>query len=283
MIPKSPAPLILLLLAPAAPAGWQAPPQLAIVNSTLHQFEDGPRMEAGHRFIPGETVFFSFQARGFGKSKEELVHLRYEMDALDADDVRLVETNRGEVRTELTPQDKDWLPKVRWSFVIPPHAWPGTYRIRVRVRDELTGREAAVEIPLAVEGRRVEPSQTLVIRNFRFLREERDAEPLVPPVYHPGQSLWARFDITGFKIGDKNHIRVAYRISVLNAEGKLLYAQPEAAVEEDSPFYPKRSVPGLVSLQIQPGTPVGTYLMAVTVEDTVGGQTFETRESFRVE
>ncbi|MCS6952443.1 MAG: hypothetical protein RMK57_06685 [Bryobacterales bacterium] len=273
--------LVLLTLAAAAVA--QAPPQLTIVNSTIHQFEDGPRMEAGHRFIPGETVFFSFQVRGFGKSKDELVHLRYEMDALDAENVRLVETVRGEVRTELAPQDKDWLPKVRWSFVIPPHAWPGTYRIAVRVKDELTGREAALEVPLSVEGRRVEPSPTLVIRNFRFLREERAPEPLVPAVYHPGQTLWARFDITGFKIGDKNQIRVAYRISILNAEGKLLYTQPEAAVEEDSPFYPKRSVPGLVSLQIQPGTPAGTYLMAVTVEDAVGSQTYETREAFRVE
>jgi hypothetical protein len=273
-------PFVLLL---ALAAAWQAPAPLAIVNATLHEYEDGPRLEAGHRFIPGETVFFSFQVRGYGKSKEERVHLRYEIEAVDADNIRIVQTEQGEVRTELAPQDKDWLPKIRRSFIIPPHAWPGTYRIRARVRDQLTGQDAALEVPLTVEGRRVEPSPTLVIRNFRFLREERDPEPLIPPVYRPGDSLWARFDITGFRIGDKNHIRVAYRIAILNAEGKLLYAQPDAAVEEDAPFYPKRSVPGLVSLRIQPGTPAGTYLMAVTVEDQVGGQTFETQEAFRIE
>ncbi len=276
-------PLMLLLRVLLLAALWQAPAPLAIVNATLHQYEDGPRLEAGHRFIPGETVFFSFQVRGYGKSKQELVHLRYEIAAVDADNIPIVETERGEVRTELAPQDKDWLPKIRRSFILPPHAWPGTYRILARVRDELTGQQAALEVPLTVEGRRVEPSPTLVIRNFRFLREERDTEPLIPPVYRPGASLWARFDITGFKIGDKNRIRVAYRISILSAEGKLLYTQPDAAVEEDAPFYPKRSVPGLVSLQIQPGTPAGTYLMAVTVEDQVGAQTFEAREAFRIE
>lgn len=270
--------LVLLYMLQAAPVGT-----LGITSTTLHQFEDGPPIPAGHRFIPGETVFFSCQVRGYRPTPEQKVLLSYKIDAVDSMGVPIVATDTGKVDTELAPQDKEWMPKIRRAVLIPPHVPPGQYRITAEVKDEVSGQEAKTEVSFQVYGRRVEPSDTLVVRNFRFLRNEQDDNPLPVAAYRPGNTLWARFEMTGFKIGEKNRIHVEYGIAILSPSGKQLFAQEQAAVEEDSPFYPKRYVPGQLSLNIQPKTPPGEYTLLVTVRDQVGGQTFETRQTFRIE
>jgi len=277
---------VLWALLTAAALVQAAPATLAIVKPTLHQFEDGPPVYSDHRFVPGETVWFSFQAENYRvteQGEERKVLLSYRIDALDSHKVRLAETAAGKVDTTLKPQDKDWMPKIRHSFLIPPHALPGDFRITAAVKDELSGQEASIDVAFSVRGRQVELSDTLAVRNFRFLRNENDAAPMATAVYRPGDTLWAKFDITGFQSSGKNHIRVEYGISILNAGGKVLYSQPDAAVEEQSPFYPMRYVPGAVSLNVQPGTPAAGYGLLVTVRDAVGQQTVESRHSFRIE
>lgn len=265
----------------------QAPAEpLAIINTKLHQFEDGPPVYADHRYMPGETVFFSCQGRGFQVSKngeQEKVLLSYRIDALDSAGVRLVESRTGKIDETLSPQDKDWLPKIRHSFIIPPHALGGTCRIALVVKDELSGQEKTAEVTISVRGRQVELSETLMLRSFRFLKSEEETSPLPRAAYRPGETMWAKFDITGFRTGEKNRVWVEYGISILNSEGKVLYAQPEGAAERDAPFYPKRYVPGTVSLNIQPGTPAAEYTLLVTVRDRIGGETHESRQTFRVE
>jgi len=264
----------------------QAPPrQLLIVGPTLHQFEDGPRIYSDHRYVPGETVFFSFQVRGYAVTPgdEKKVRLTWRIDALDAASVRLVEETKGEVDTVVFPEDKDWAPKVRYSVLIPPHAGAGDYRLVAFVKDEVGLQTVTGVITFPVQARAIEPSDTLVVRNFRFLRSEQDTQPLTPASYHVGNSLWAKFDITGFRIAEKNRFKVSYGISILTADGKLLFSQEEAAVDEGAPFYPKRHVPAVVSLTIQPGTPAGEYVMRVTVRDELGAQSCETKQYFRVE
>jgi hypothetical protein len=275
-----PIPLMLLWLLWVA----QAPPgKLALVQPVIHQFEDGPPIAYGQEFIPGETVFFSVRVRGFQTSKEQTVRLAYRFDAVDAGNVRLVETKVGRIETELSLQDKDWVPILRFNFIIPPHAEAGTYRILTSVKDELSGSEAQITAPFEVRGYKVAPSSALVVRNFRFLRSEEDSSPLVEATYRAGSSLWARYDITGFKIGENNRISVQSQISILNSEGKVLYTQPEPASEQDSPFYPKRYVTEVFRLNIQPGTPVGEYSVLLTVKDLVGQQTFQGKYGFRIE
>jgi hypothetical protein len=270
--------LSLLSAAPQAPLK-----PISIINAILHQMEDGPAIYADQKFIAGETIFFSFQVKGYQVSNKKRVRLSYQIEALDSHGVRLVKPESGKIDTELAPQDKDWLPKVRHSFVIPPHALPGKYKVVAAVKDELNLQEAKVEVSVEVQGRYVEPSETLAVRNLRFLRREDDTEPLAVAAYRPGDRLWARFDITGYEIAEENRIHVAYGISILNAEGKVLFSQPQAAVEQDRTFYPKRHTPGIVSLNIQPGTARAEYTILVSVRDEIGNQTGETRGVFRVE
>ncbi len=272
------------LLCVCAAAAQKPPPRpLGIVTVLLHQFEDGPPVAAAEPFQPGDTVFLSFQVAGYRASESRRIHLTYRIEAADPAGVALAEPVADAIATELAPQDKDWLPKVRYSVLVPPWAGSGSYRLRARVRDELAGADVTHDRNFTVRGRQVEPSPTLVVKNFRFFRSEEAAEPMPVAAYRPGDTLWARFDITGYRLADKNRYHVEYGIAVLRANGETLYAEPKAAEEQDSTFYPKRYVPGALSLNLQTELARGDYTIVVTARDRVGGETAESRQVFHVE
>ncbi|MBV8847937.1 MAG: hypothetical protein JO307_34415 [Bryobacterales bacterium] len=153
----------------------------------------------------------------------------------------------------------------------------------MRAKDEVGASEIHSELVFHVRGHDVEASDTLVTRNFRFLRGEDDAVALRDPVYRPGDMLWARFDIVGYKFGDSHKFSVDYGLAVLGGDGKQLFAQPEAAADSHASFYPQHYVPGALSLSLDKNVPAGTYTLVVTVRDKVGNQTWEERQGFRVE
>ena len=98
-----------------------------------------------------------------------------------------------------------------------------------------------------------------------------------------GESLWARFDITGFKLAENNRVDVSYVFSVLSADGRVLYTQPEPAMEQSESFYPKRYVPAEFSLNLQRSVHPGEYTLAVQVKDAVGKQSYQAKYGFTVE
>jgi hypothetical protein len=271
------------LVAWLATAAATAPP-LGVVNVVFHQFEDGPPLPASFAYAPGDSVFLSFQVAGLrAMGEDQVVQLSYTLSAMDPAGVPLVAPKNGKLRAELAPQDKDWMPKVRWEFPLPPWAPSGAFRVSIQVKDLNTGQEMTKEFTFAVRGRDVAPSETLVVRNFRFLRSEEDGEPLHPPAYRPGSAVWARFDVTGFKLGPKNQFQVEYDVAVLSPAGKQIYSQPNAAVEKDESFYPRRYVPGILSLNLTPTVKPGEYTIVLTLRDGVGGQQAESRHTFLVE
>jgi len=280
-LPFALVPLAVLL----AVSAWAQQPGKApvITHASVQQYEDGPPVPPGHRFVAGEAVFFSLMVGGYAVSPSQQLRLSYRIQAFDPDGIPLVEPHTGKLEAELTDLDKDWRPKIRHSFVIPPYAPAGGYYVAASVRDEIGGLEAPVKVPFQVLGRSVAPSEKLVIRNLRFLASESAREPLLPAVYRGGERLWARFDLTGYKMGDKNRIEVTYGLSILSPSGKVLFTEPEAAREVDAPFYPKRSFEGIISLEIQPRTTPGEYTLVISAKDLVGGQAAELRERFRVE
>jgi hypothetical protein len=269
-----------------ASLAWaSAPPAkpLAILRPTLHQFEDGPPVTPSTGFATGESVFFSFEVSGYQVSEDSQVDLSCRIDALDPQGVPLMETIRHEIKTKISPEDKNWVPIVRESFLIPPLALPGDYRITIAVQDRLSSQAAKAELVFPVRGRQVEPSDTLLARNVRFLRGEDDTQALTPPVYHPPSAVWVRFDIVGYKLGGQNRMQVSYGVTVLGPSGRAVYSQPQAAVEEGLSFYPKRYLPGTFSLNLTESVRPGQYTIVLGLHDEVGHQTVESRHEFTVE
>src|SRR5579872_4001766 len=271
--------LIVPLVLRAAPAEKK----LAIVATAFAQIDDGPAAAHDDQFVPGETLFFRCQVEGYKRSETNDIQLAYQVEAQDARGVMLLLPEKGLVKTTLSPEDKNWMPKIRYTVVIPPLAETGEYHVTVTIKDELSGSSAEGRATFLVHGRDVAPSDTLAVRNFRFYRGENDDKALELPAYRPGDELWARFDMTGYKIGEKNLFDIGYGLVVLRTHGSVAYSQPEAANSKEAPFYPQRYQPGELSLNMPKDIAKGEYTIVLTVHDNLGQQTCEAREKFSIE
>ena len=227
-------------------------------------------------------MFFSFQVDGFTPAADR-IHLSYKLEAFDPQGVRIMAPVSAEIEEALAPEDKNWKPVVRQEIVVPPLAGSGTYKISISVNDMISKNTAAKDVTFEVKGRDVAPSDTLVIRNIRFYRNEDAAQPMETAAYRPGETVWARFDIIGFKYGPGNAIDVSYDVAVLGPGGKVLYTQPQADADRSQSFYPKRYVPAVMSLETRRDTHSGEYTIQLTAHDGIGQQTFEARQNFSIQ
>jgi hypothetical protein len=271
--------LLLLALLPAA-AGAAG---LEIVKPIISQSDGGAPDPPGFDHAPGETLFFSCRIAGWSKTPEEKIHLAYSVQAFDPKGVALTELYKNELTDEVSPQDKEWLPKIATEVPIPPLVAGGEYKILVKTEDLIGKTNAELSVPFRVRGHELQPSDTLVVRNFHFYRSDDDTQPLERAVYKPGDGVWARFDLTGYKYGDHNKIDVSYVTSVIAPSGKLLWKQPEAATEQTESFYPKRYVQASMGINLTPTIKPGEYTILVQAKDAVGGQTHESKYTFTVE
>ena len=279
---RSGAALCGLVLWAILPAAAQQKKALNILNAALLEAEDGFAASPDTVYQPGETIYLSFHIQGYTVDRNSRLKLAYIIDALDFKGVPFVESEAGKIDTELSPQDAKWSPRVRFSASLPPFADSGKYRLLMRVTDELARTQASQEMQFQVRGRNVEPSATLVVRNFQFSRQE-DGNPLPVAAYRRGDTLWASFDITGYQTGEKNLVWVEYDLSVFDAENKLLYAQPQPAEDKATSFYPRRYVHAVFSLNLESAIPPGEYTIVLVVRDRLGNQTLETGQKFSIE
>lgn len=279
-----PIPLLFPLLYPLfylCPAVWGA--GLEVVRPIIAQSDGGAAAPAGFEHVAGETLFFSCRISGYAKTPEEKVHVAYSVQAFDPKGVPLTEIYKNELVTDVAPQDKEWMPKIATEIQIPPLVGAGTYKVLIKIEDMVANTKAELSVPFEVRSKAVQPSETLVAQNFQFFRGEEDTQPIEKAVYRGGDSVWAKFDIIGFKYGDKNRIDVSYLTSVISPSGKVLWTQPEPAVEQSDSFYPKRYVVASMGITLLAKTTPGEYKIAVTITDAVGKQTYETKQTFTVE
>jgi len=269
--------LVALSCVPATAAG------LEIVRPSLSQMEGGVPEPAGFQYASGETLYFTCRVAGFTRSEDQKVQIAYSVQAFDPKGVPLEELYKNEIKVELSAQDKEWMPKIATSIAIPPLTPSGTYKVVVKAEDVLAKTATESAVPFQLRGRDIEPSDSLIVRDFHFYRGEEDAQPMAKSVYKPGDAVWARFDILGYKYGPKNKVDVAYVTSVIAPSGKVLWTQPMPAVEQSESFYPKRYVSAAMGITLQNNIRPGDYIIGVEVKDAIGNQSFEQKYTFTVE
>ncbi len=253
-----------------------------ILNAALLEADDGFPAPADATYQPGEILYLSFHIQGYTTDRNSRLRLSYRVEALDPGGAAFFEPLDGKIETELAPQDAKWMPRIRFSPVLPPTADSGRYRLALRVSDDLAKTQTSQELAFQVRGRRVEPSETLVVRNVQFSRQE-DGDPMAAPAFRRGETLWAAFDITGYRSGEKNLVWVDYTVAVANAEGKTLFQQPQPAEDKGAAFYPRRYVHAVFSLNLERHMVPGEYTIVLTVRDRIGSQSAESRHKFTVE
>lgn len=266
-----------------APVAPKATGPLKVLVAAVTQMEDGSAVAGDFRFVPGETAFFSLSLDNYKVGPGGRVELDSELEALDAKGVPIGPSIKDQIKTTLQDEDKDWKPKVRAQFQVPTIARPGTYSVRYKVTDLLASQTVSGEAKFPVVGPNVEASDTLVIRDFGFYRSEEEQTPLAVAAYTPGDTVWARFNITGYKYGPENAIDVVYDVAVLNGDGKEIFAQKDAAVERSKADYPQPWVPGGINLRLQKNMRPGAYALAITARDAMGKQSITQKYDFRLE
>src|SRR5215470_7424447 len=148
---------ILLALLPAVLCA--AP--LEVVKPVISQMEGGAPDPAGFEHVPGELLFFSCRIAGFTKSPEEKIHVAYSVQAFDPKGVPLTEIYKNEFTDEVSPQDKEWMPKIATEVAIPPLVGSGAYKIVVKAEDLVAKTTTELTAPFNVRGHEVAPSDTL--------------------------------------------------------------------------------------------------------------------------
>lgn len=256
--------------------------ELTIARPQVSQSEDGAPLAAGETFVPGETVFFSFEVAGYKPPANGKVQLKGHVQAFDPRGTAIAVEDEQSIATTLAEEDKNWRPKIRSQFVIPSIAPPGTYRVRFNVADP-QGRAGKGEATFAVKGHSVEASRILAVKNLGFYRTQDDEVALREPLYSAGDTLWVRLDVTGYKYGEQNSIDVSYDVEVDTADGKTLFQQADAAVERSQSFYPQPWVPAEFNLSLQPTMSKGPYTLIITAHDGTGKSTATAKAEFRVQ
>lgn len=272
-----------ILLFALLPVSLAAAPALGVVRPVIAQSDGGDALPSAFKHVAGETLFFSCNIAGFTKSPENQISLTYSVQAFDPKGAPVADIYKGVSKEEVGPQDKNWLPKIETQIVLPEILRPGSYKIVVKVDDLLGKTSADLAVPFEVNGRDVAPSPTLLARDFHWYHNEDELQAMSQPVYHPGDNMFMKFVITGYKYGQNNKVDVSYVASLVLENGKTIWTQQEPAVEQTEGYYPKPYVTGEFGISLNKDFKPGTYTMAVAVKDTVGKQAYEGKFQFTVQ
>jgi hypothetical protein len=273
-----------VLLTVFASAVLCAAPALHLVQTVVSDIDGGPPNPVSFEYRPGQVVYFTCRVSGYAQDKDQQVRLAYSVQAFDAHGLAVAEISKNNLNAEATPQDKEWLPKIEADISLPSLLFSGDYKIIAKVEVLVAKTSAELTVPFKVRSHDdVQPSESLAVSAFRFLRNEDDTHAAERAAYRPGDHLWAKFVIVGFRSGPGNKVDVSYVTSVLGADGKTLWTQPEPqGVQEDS-FYPKPYIQAEMGIEIQARIKPGQYQLMVLAKDAIGGQSCEVKQPFTIE
>lgn len=261
---------------------------LSVINAGVSSSEDALFVAPDYQFLPGELLYLTFEMAGFAIQTEargevRKIALHYQLTPVDDHNRALAPTESGDIETELSPEDKNWIPKRRASFSLPSFVAAGTFHVHVVVKDSFAKTETTHDIPFTIGGTKIVPASSMKVENFRFERRESDTEPLSVPAYSPGDTVYARFDMTGFHLGPENAFHVTYALTVFAPDGKPYIQAPNAADIASKSEYPAQFIPGSVELNIGKESARGEYVLVLIARDLLGNEQNEIKQAFSIE
>jgi hypothetical protein len=273
-----------------SPSIWshESEKSLAIINGGVQRSEDAPFVGKDFQFLPGDYVYLTFQITGFAsklneKSETKAISLEYEVTPHDAKHRPVAESIKGVIKDDLGKEDKNWTPKRRSNFLLPSYIAAGTYAVHIVVKDLIAKTEDQQDYPFQLGGVKVDEATAIQVTDFSFQRTQEDVTPLDLPAYAPGDTVWGRFEMLGFKYDDGNTYKLSYGIKILRPDGKVFLDAPQAAQISAGSFYPAPYVPGDLQITTPKNAAKGKYLLTLTVRDLVANQSVDLQRTFTIE
>jgi uncharacterized RDD family membrane protein YckC len=231
---------------------------------------DGGPVRANALYKPGEAVGIKYDVAGFGRDSKGVPHLLFQLNALDPGGVPL--------HTPWGFRFED--PIVRGAPVngtlalkLPPFAPPGSYRVGVKVHDEVNNANLEMTPAFQVDAPAVAVPQGLEIRDLQLSRSENGPAESNPG-FESGAIVYSSCKVFGLQT--QNH-RTSARMSlkVLGPDGQVVLDNPDFLDLSEPAYYRPATfwVPVFGQITIPSGMNKGIYTEQYTVIDNVSNQT----------
>lgn len=268
--------LWLILVAGALVSAWflhrGAPPSSAAAGNGLKvaRFEFLEKRDGAVRtsavYHPGDTLFTRYTLAGYETDDQGRVNLRIAIAVTDPNSLTVAQWE-GTLNRKLAD---DETPQGRFTFTLLPYVPPGTYRIRMTVRDDARNKVAEQITVFTVDAPQPVFSSSLDLRDMQLSLS--DGGPPVREAVSPGATVYLNAKIAGVQFArDRVQVRVAFQL--IDPQGEVVIDKPDFITINESVEYhpPGFYIPLSSTVHLPSSGPVGTYTQKYEVTDLVAG------------
>lgn len=251
---------------------------LQVINfAFLQQKEGAPRGEGPYK--RGDEVYTRYEIAGFTTDSQGQIHLVDSAVPLDPNGLEVYApwkntTDRVSGETK-TVKNSFW-------FDLPPYAPAGTYKVLIKVHDNVKNTDTEQAPTFTVEAPPLPASTKLEIRDLQLSLSE-NGPPANPPALQPGGTVYMSGKVAGIQFrDDKADTRLAFQ--VFGPNGQKLLDNPNFLTLNDAyPYHPPTffiNISGHLTLPSDAAK--GSYTEKYTLTDAVSNATANYELKFEV-
>jgi uncharacterized RDD family membrane protein YckC len=247
----------------APQSSWIAGDSLKVATFEFLETKDGA-VRASALYRPGDKLFTRYTIAGYETDDQGRVNLRIAIDVTDPNSLTVAKW-QGNLNRKLGEDEsaQGW-----FNCTLLPYAPPGTYRIRLTVRDDARNKVAEQITVFTVNAPQPVFSSSLDLRDMQLSLS--DGGPPVTEAVSPGTTVYLNAKLAGMQFaGDRIQVRVAFQL--IDPQGEVVIDKPDFIVLNDSfGYHPPGFYLPLSSTVNLPSTgAVGTYTQRYEVTDLV--------------
>jgi hypothetical protein len=247
-------------------------------NVAFTEGKGGPT-RAATLYKPGDNVFIKYDVAGFARDAKGVLHLAFQLTALDPAGVPIHEP--WTIRFD-EPLERGAPVNGTLGLKVPSFAPPGSYKIVTKVHDEVSNANLEMTPAFQVDAPAVAVPHGLEIRDLQFSRSD-DGPPESDPGFERGATIYMSCNVFGLPFqNDRTSARMSHK--VLGPEGNVLLDKPDFVDLSESSYYRPATYRVHVrgELTIPSDLMKGVYTDQYSVIDNVSNQTITQEAKFEV-
>jgi uncharacterized RDD family membrane protein YckC len=252
--------------------------RLTAGNLAFTQGNGGPN-RASALYKPGEAVGIRFDVAGFGRDPKGVPHLLFQLNPLDPAGVPM-HTPFG-FRFD-DPIARGAPVNGTVALELPAFAPPGSYKIGVKVHDEVNNANLEMTPAFQVDAPAVAVPQGLEIRDLQLSRSENGPAES-DPGFEGGAMVYASCKVFGLQ-SQNNRTSARMSFKVLGPDGQVILDNPNFVDLSEAAYYRPATfwVPVYGQVTTTSGMKKGIYTEQYSVTDNVSNQTVTQEAKFEL-